>query len=77
MFGIFGSSKTQYGLYCAISGNEPSSVALFKLATNARLLCCNFEKPDKAINEHHSPYCMMITNRHARVMYTPLFPTFI
>ena len=32
-----------YGLYCTISGNEPSSVALFKPATKARLLYCNFE----------------------------------
>ena len=29
--------------YCAISGNEPSSVALLKPATKARLLYCNFE----------------------------------
>ena len=32
-----------YGLYCTISGNEPSSVALFKPPTNARLLCSNVE----------------------------------
>ena len=39
----------QNGLYCAISGNELSPVALFKLATKARLLYCNFEKlPNKS-----------------------------
>ena len=31
------------GLYCTILGNEPSSVVLFKPATNARLVYCNFE----------------------------------
>ena len=39
---IADSSKPN-GLYCAISGNEPSSIALLKPVTNARLLCCNFE----------------------------------
>ena len=34
----------KYGLYCAISGNEPSSVALLNPVTKARLLYFNFEK---------------------------------
>ena len=34
----------KYGLYCAISGNEPSSVALLNPATKARLLYFNFQK---------------------------------
>ena len=41
----------KYGLYCAISGNEPSSVALLNPATKARLLYCNFKK--KSISLEH------------------------
>ena len=36
--------RRKYGLYCAISDNEPSSVALLNPATKARLLYFNFEK---------------------------------
>ena len=42
-------------LYCTISGNEPSSVALLKPATKARLLYCNFENlNEKSKSKTHS-----------------------
>ena len=43
------------GLYCAISGNEPSSVALLKAATKARPLYRNFDNlHEKSKSKTHS-----------------------
>ena len=53
----------KYGLYCAISGNEPSSVALLNPATKARLLYFNFENlHEKSKSKIHSKMGSNILN---------------
>ena len=42
----FGSSKNRKledGPYCTISGNEPSSVTLYKTGSESQTFCCNFK----------------------------------
>ena len=36
-------SKREDGSYCTISGNEPSSVTLYKTGSESQTFCCNFE----------------------------------
>ena len=48
--------RIQYGLYCAISGNEPSSVALFEPAKKARLLSPAISKIyTRSLNQRQIP----------------------
>ena len=36
-------SKRGDGSYCTISGNEPSSVTLYKTGSESQTFCCNFK----------------------------------
>ena len=46
IFRSLGSSKNtklEDGPYCTISGNEPSSVTLYKTGSESQTVCCNFK----------------------------------
>ena len=42
-FGSSKHSKREDGPYCTISGNEPSSVTLYKTGSESQTFCCNFK----------------------------------
>ena len=41
-FGSSKNTKLEDGPYCTISGNEPSSVTLYKTGSESQTFCCNF-----------------------------------
>ena len=43
-FGSSKNTKLEDGPYCTISGNEPSSVTLYKTGSESQTFCCNFTK---------------------------------
>ena len=53
----FGSSKItklEDGPYCTISGNEPSSVTLYKTGSKSQSFCCNFKNLHLcSLNQRH------------------------
>ena len=42
-FGSSKNTKLEDGPYCTISGNEPSSVTLYKTGSESQTFCCNFK----------------------------------
>ena len=42
-FGSSKNTKLEDGPYCTISGNEPSSVTLYKTGRDNQTFCCNFK----------------------------------
>ena len=42
-FGSSKNTKLEDGPYCTISGNEPSSVTLYKTGSDSQTFCCNFK----------------------------------
>ena len=42
-FGSSKNTKLEDGSYCTISGNEPSSVTLYKTGSESQTFCCNFK----------------------------------
>ena len=42
-FGSSKNTKLEDGPYCTISGNEPSSVTLYKTGSESQIFCCNFK----------------------------------
>ena len=41
-FGSSKNTKLEDGPYCTISGNEPSSLTLYKTGSESQTFCCNF-----------------------------------
>ena len=42
-FGSSKNTKLEDGPYCTISGNEPSSVTLYKTGSKSQTFCCNYK----------------------------------
>ena len=42
-FGSSKNTKLEDGPYCTISGNQPSSVTLYKTGSESQTFCCNFK----------------------------------
>ena len=53
-FGSSKNTKLEDGPYCTISGNEPSSVTLYKTGSESQTFCCNFKNLHLcSLNQRH------------------------